>query len=338
MIFLTGANGLIGSFIARKLLADGQAIRALRRPDSDLSLLGEDQNRIEWVEGDVLDILSLERAVEGCTEVVHTAAIVSFSPKERRQLYQVNVEGTANVVNVSLAAGVRKLVHISSVAALGRPEKNSRNAEQPVEIDEEQKWEESPQNSHYAKSKYQAELEVWRGIAEGLPAVIVNPSVVLGEGDWSRSSTALFKYVFDEKPFYTEGTLNYVDVRDVAEAVSRLLVSDIVNERFILNGGKTTYRQFFALAAEQLGKKAPRFRVTPLMAAIAWRVEAIRGFLTGKKPLVTRETARSSLHHFYYHNEKIQGQTGLKFHSLEETTARIAAAFLRRSEQIPAGR
>lgn len=338
MIFLTGANGLIGSFIARQLLAEGHTLRALRRADSDLSLLGDAKDRMEWVEGDILDILSLERAMEGCTEVVHTAAIVSFSPKERRQLYQVNVEGTANVVNVSLAKGIRKLLHISSVAALGRPEKNSRNAAQPVGIDEEQKWEDSPYNSHYAKSKYQAELEVWRGIAEGLPAVIVNPSVVLGEGDWFRSSTALFKYVFDEKPFYTEGTLNYVDVRDVAEAVSRLLASGIVNERFILNGGKTTYRAFFELAAQKLGKKAPRFRVTPLLAAIAWRVEAIKGFLTGKSPLVTRETARSSQHHYYYHNEKIQEQTGLAFRSLEETTSRIAAAILSRPEQAPVGR
>jgi nucleoside-diphosphate-sugar epimerase len=334
MIFLTGANGLIGSFVVRRCLEAGKRIRALRRPDSDLSLLSDVEDRVEWVEGDVLDLPSLERALDGVTHVVHAAALVSFVPRDRARMRQVNVEGTANVVNACLSAGVRRFVHVSSVAALGRPNaRRGTGPDVPVVITENQKWEESPMNSAYARSKYEAELEVWRGIAEGLAAVIVNPSVVLGEGDWARSSTALFKYVFDEKPFYSEGTLNYVDARDVAEVIFQLLHSEVSGERFILNAGHTSYRTFFEQAAAALGKRAPGYAINPLIAEVAWRVEAVRSWLTGRSPLVTRETARSAQHHFFYPNDKIRQVLGYEFRGLDETVGRIGKAFLERENR-----
>ncbi|MDR6195787.1 NAD-dependent epimerase/dehydratase family protein [Siphonobacter sp. SORGH_AS_0500] len=325
MVFLTGANGLIGSAVARKFILEGVPVRALRRASSDLRLVKDLEDLIEWIEGDVLDVAILESAIRGCTYVVHTAAVVSFSPKEREKLYKINVEGTANVVNICLSEGVQKLAYISSVAALGRPSQQSKNPEVPTVVDENQKWEESPLNSHYAISKYQAELEVWRGVSEGLNSVIVNPSVVIGEGDWDKSSTALFKYVHDEKPFYTDGTFNYVDVQDVAEAIYQLLYSTIKNERFILNAGRTTYRQFFELIAKEMGKKAPSYRVTPLIAEVAWRWEAFKSIFTKKPPLVTKETAQSSQTHFTYPGTKLVSALPFKYRTLEESTQRIVA-------------
>lgn len=328
MILITGANGLIGSFVARRCLEAGETVRAIRRPDSDLSLLADVQNQIEWVEGDILDVSSLDAALVGVGRVVHAAAIVSFVPRDRARMHKVNIEGTANVVNACLRAGIQKLVYVSSVAALGRPApRPGTHTEEPVVITENQKWEESPVNSEYARSKYGAELEVWRGVAEGLSAVIVNPSVVLGEGDWHRSSTALFKYVFDEKPFYTAGTLNYVDVLDVAELIFRLLRADFSGERYILNAGRVSYQTFFEKAAAVLGKHPPRYLIHPVLAEVAWRVEAVRSWLTGKSPFVTKETARSAQHHFFYPNTRITEALGYEFNDLDTVLERIGKAF-----------
>jgi dihydroflavonol-4-reductase len=215
------------------------------------------------------------------------------------------------------------------VAALGRPDARKLGAPPDTLLTEEQRWEESPTNSHYAKTKYLAELEVWRGIAEGLDAVIVNPSLVLGEGDWHRSSSRIFHYVYREKPFYTDGLVNYVDVQDVAEAIHRLLLSDITAERFILNAGSTSYQQLFALIAAAFGKKAPWIRVKPALTAVIWRLEAVRSWLTGNSPLITKDTARSASHRFRYDNRKIEQATCLTFRAPEETIRRVCESFER---------
>lgn len=327
MILLTGANGLIGSAIARRYVQAGVPVRALRRANADLSLLQDLESQIDWVEGDVLNSSSLSDALVGITAVIHTAAVVSFAPKDRATMYKVNVEGTANVVNVCLDAGIQKLGFVSSVAALGRPAAHEVTSSQPIYIDETQKWEDSPLNSEYAKTKYLAELEVWRGVAEGLNAVIVCPSVVLGEGDWNRSSSQLFKYVWQERSFYSKGSLNYVDVRDVAEAVFQLMNSAIADERFVLSAGTTTYQELFNKIASSFNKKAPPYAISPLLAAIAWRFEAVRSWLTGKAPLVTKETARTSFNHFVYRSNKLTDTTNFNFTNLDDTIKRVSTFF-----------
>lgn len=324
MILLTGATGLVGSFVAKRLVGEGHRVRVLVRPQAERSLLTEISEHLDWAEGDVLDVLSLETALDGVTHVVHAAAVVSFVPRDRAAMYRVNVEGTANVVNACLRSGVRKLLHVSSVAALGRPARP--NPTGPTVITEASKWEESPLNSHYARSKYRAELEVWRAASEGLPVVVVNPSVILGEGDWGRSSTQLFRYAFDEHRFYPEGTLNYVDVLDVTEAIVRLLFSDLADERFILNAGAVPYREFLEKTAQAFGKQPPTVRVPRAATALLWRLEALRSLLTGSAPLLTRETAQSASHHFFFPNEKIRAATGLEFRSLDKTIERVVGA------------
>lgn len=327
-ILITGATGLVGSTVARQFLAENHTVFALFRPGSDRSLLADIENKIQWIEGDVLDISSLEKAIEDVEYVVHTAAVVSFVPRDRKMMYKVNMEGTANVVNVCLKYEIKKLCHVSSIAALGRPDSRKIIGGQDLVIDEEQRWEESPENSEYAKSKHLAELEVWRGMAEGLNAVIVNPTLILGEGDWSKSSTQIFRYVYQEKPFYTEGIANYVDVQDVARAVVALLFSDISGERFLLNAGSISYQSLFNNIADAMGKKRPSFKVGPGLAAIIWRIEAVRTWLIGTKPLITKETAQSSARRFRYDNGKIKKTIGFEFQPIEKTIARVSESLV----------
>jgi dihydroflavonol-4-reductase len=327
-VFITGATGFVGSHVARRLLADGYRVEALVRQPGQFGLLTDIADQITWHLGDVTNIPALEAAIRPNQDVIHAAAVVSFSPKDRRAMEKVNVEGTANVVNVCLMAGVRKLGFVSSVAALGRPNPLQKNPEpgQPTVIDESQKWEESPENSYYAQTKYRAELEVWRGVAEGVNAVIINPSVVIGVGDWNRTSTQLVKYVLDEKQFYPNGLINYVDVLDVADALAQLMQSDISAERFILNGGTMPYRDFFGQLAVALGKRPPSVLVPDWLTQVLWPVEAVRSALTGSTPLITRETARSARSLYRMNGEKITETIDFQYHNLAETVERVADA------------
>jgi nucleoside-diphosphate-sugar epimerase len=335
-VFITGATGFIGSHIARRYLAEGYAVSALKRPESSYGMLADVADRITWQEGDVLDIPSLELAILPGIDVIHTAAIVSFVPKDRRQMERINVEGTANIVNVCLKAGVRKLGYLSSVAALGRPVAKGEKptTATPTVIDESQKWEDSPNNSTYAQTKYRAELEVWRGIAEGLNAVMVNPSIVLGAGDWSRSSLQLLKYAYDEKPFYPAGLMNYVDVLDVTDALFRIMESNVTAQRYILNGGTIPYQSLLKQVAGVLGKRPPSIEVPPLLTQVLWPLEAIRAWLTGKAPLITRETARSASALYQFNGHKIEQLAGFQYRPLKETLQRVADAFDRSSTVV----
>lgn len=314
MIFITGCNGLVGSFVARKLIKEGYQVRALKRHNSDLTLVQDIAGQIEWVEGDILDLASLAKAIPGNTTVIHSAAIVSFNPADRAHMHKINVEGTANVVNVCLANGVNKLCHVSSVAALGR-KKNDHL------ISEDAKWEYSAYNSYYAQTKYLAELEVWRGMAEGLSGFIINPSIILGPGNWDQGSTKLFKYVWDGHAFYTGGSVNYVDVRDVAQIIFQLIRSEITLERFILNGGSIKIKALFEQIAARFGKKPPYVEVNSLLASVAWRLEHMRSLITGKEPLITRETAQAAQKDYIYMNEKVKQTLHYSFHPIDDTIA-----------------
>lgn len=295
-------------------------------------MLADIADQITWHEGDVLDIPSLEAALPAgrsgvLIDVIHAAAIVAFVPKDQRRMEAVNVEGTANVVNVCLRAGVRKLGYVSSVAALGRPAAKGGKTNEPIQINEEQKWEESPNNSLYAKTKYWAELEVWRGVAEGLNAVMVNPSIVLGVGDWSRSSLQLIKFVQDERPFYPAGLVNYVDVLDVTDALVELMKSEVKAQRFILNSGTIPYRFLLEQIAKVLEKRPPSILIPPVLTRLLWPVEAVRAWVMGTNPLITKETARSASSLYQYDGNRIEKVLDFQYRALSETLERVAAAF-----------
>lgn len=310
MVVVTGGSGLVGKELIAQLLQRGEQVTALFNntplPDFHSPLLNQ-------VACNVLDIAGLEAAMEGAEQVYHCAAIVTFNPARKEELFKINVEGTANVVNAAINSGVRKLVHVSSVAALGRIREDGL-------INETMNWTEESSNSLYGKSKYQAEMEVWRGIGEGLEAVMVNPVIILGNGDWNSGSTHIFRSVYDEFPWYSDGVTGFVDVRDVAAAMIQLMNSSISSERFILSEGNYTYREVFEKIARAFGKKPPHKRITPLLAALVWRLEALKSRFTGKDPLVTRETARTALAKAHFDNSKLpRFLPGFTYHSLDET-------------------
>lgn len=285
-ILVTGGTGFIGSYIIKNLVEKGSSVRAIRRSNKlPFYIPNEILSKVEWVEGDVLDVVSLNDAMQGTEAVIHSAAIVSFSKKERQQMYHVNVEGTANVVNAAVDNNIRRFVHISSVAALGRTTKTET-------VTEQKKWEENKNNTHYAISKHHAELHVWRGFAEGLEGVVINPSTVLGYGDWHQSSCTIFQNAFREFQWYTKGVNGFVGVEDVAEAVVQLLVSDITQKRFIVNAENWSFQQLFNAIADGFHKKHPQKEATKGMGEFAWRFEKLKEAFTGKKALLTRETAK----------------------------------------------
>lgn len=314
MIFLTGASGLVGSFIARRLLDNGIAIKALRRGCTDLALLKDVANKIEWIEGDILDISLLREAVKGVDWVIHSAAIISYGTAQRNLMYKVNAEGTANLVNACLMNSVPNFCMISSVAAVGKEQGSDI-------VHEDISFSPSSKTTHYGMSKYLAEMEVFRGFEEGLRGFLVNPSVVLGPGDWNRGSTRLFKYIYDQNLFYSVGKVNHIDVRDVSDIVYQLMnrVEDISGKRFILNCGQVSYRQLFNHIAECFSVRKPLFKAGNFLSEIAWRVESAKSLVTGKEPVVTRESARLAKSRFYYDNTKISTLLDYRFIPLHET-------------------
>lgn len=312
MILVTGGSGLLGAELIRQLLQSGKRVRALVN-QKPLSL--PNHPMLEQARGSILDVMALEEAMQGVEDVYHCAALVSFDPGDDARLYKINVEGTANLVNAALDAGVRRFAFVSSVAALGRHKDG-------VPVDESMNWSKETHNSRYGQSKYLAEMEVWRGMAEGLNAVVVNPSVIIGPGDWNSSSTAIFKSVYNGFPWYSEGVNGFVDVRDVAKAMILLTEKDIFGERFILNGHHATYKSVFELMAKAFGKNPPHRKVTPFLAGLVWRWEKIKSKLTGTRPLVTKETAETALAKVEYRNDKLlKALPGFIYTGLEESIA-----------------
>lgn len=309
-VLVTGGAGLLGRELISQLLQQGKQVTAIY---NHTPITGFNEKNIRLVQCNILDVIGLEEVMQGIDELYHCAGKVSFAPKETAELFKVNVEGTANVVNAALNAGVKKMVHVSSVAALGRIREDEP-------ITEVMQWTEETSNSRYGQSKYLGELEVWRGIAEGLDAVIVNPALVMGPGNWDESSTEIFKNIYKESPWFTDGSTGFVDVRDVATAMIALMESGISAERFILSAENRSFREVFHKIADNFKKKRPSKKVTPLLAAIVWRWEAIKSKLTGIRPLITKETAATALAKVRFDNSKLlQFLPSFKYRSLEDT-------------------
>ena len=322
MILVTGGTGLLGSKLLHKLIDNGEKVRALCRKSSRFDLVKSIKDKIEWIEADVLDTPSLETAMEGISKIYHCAAMVSFNPSKREAMYQINIDGTANIVNVALNSNIEKLVHVSSIAALGR-------VKDGAEIDEKTMWEDSNDNSHYSITKYQSEKEVWRGIAEGLNAVIVNPSIILGEGNWKTDSSSFFSNVYKGMPFFPIGCNGFVDSEDVVEAMVYLMNSKINNERFILSTDNIYYKDLFFLISDQFNKKRPSMPMTKLIGAIIWRLVAVFSFIMGKTPVITKETVNTISKKYFYDNTKII-EAGFKFRPISETVTRCCKAYLQK--------
>jgi nucleoside-diphosphate-sugar epimerase len=323
MILVTGASGFLGQHLVRYLSAQGVKARAMynaHEPSPELKGLAG----VEWVRCDLLDVFAVEEAMQDITHVYHLAGIVSFQPQQHEAMLHFNPESTANIVNQCLEQGITKLVHVSSVAALGR------TGDTKKEITEEEEFTDSKNNSVYGLSKYLAETEVWRGIGEGLNAVIVNPGIILGETTMHDLSSQLMKLAWKEFPFYTSGITAWVDADDVVKIMARLMASDIDAQRFILSCGNFQYRELFSLMAQALNKRPPRYPASSLMTSIAWRLAHLQSLLTGKRSLITKEMANNGSVRSNYSNSKLLAAfPDLSYTPIRQTVDHMARSFIR---------
>ena len=330
MNLVTGASGLLGSHVIIELLKRNAPVRAIVRTaqqQSELQSLIENYgianskpDLIEWVTGDVLDIHSLLSCMSGCSHVYHCAAVVSYHSKDRQRMYAVNVEGTSNVVNVALELGDVRLCFVSSIAAIGKAKNNDR-------VDEETDWVDSSFNTHYAITKNLAEMEVWRAIQEGMPAVIVNPGLIIGPGDFDRSSGTLFRKLDEGLGFYPAGGTGFIAAQDVAYIMVSLMEKKISGERFILVAENLSMKEIFQSIAKHLGKPIPQKEATPFILALARFAEFFREMFTGKKAMVTKETVKNSSVRFYYDNNKLKEALPFEFTPIENAIAQTAAYY-----------
>lgn len=354
-VTITGASGTIGLYLVAAFAKAGHLVTACyasHKPNADnlselKSILPESewaittnkdcqpdsdhQSTINWLKLDLESPASVAAAIEGSDVVVHAAAIVSFHGADRMRMYDINVNGTRLLVDTLLSTNpTARLIHISSVAALGKPLLEGPYAGQ---VTSDAQWDDNSPHSYYGKTKFLAELEVWRGVQEGLTAVILNPAIVLAFGRLGQSSTTLFKYVLDGKPFYTEGLINWVDAKDLALATlnaSKSTSSDVLNKRHVLSAGNMTYKQFFSLVATSLGKKAPTFALKPWMAELAWRLDAIRAFLFRTKPFVTKEFARTAFRKTLFEGISTQSVLEFTYLPIEQSLTRIGSIFVQK--------
>ena len=329
--FVTGATGLIGAHLLYELLQKGYGVKALKRSHSNLlqvrktfALYSDDADalfgQIEWTDGELLDFQSMSEAIEGCTEVYHAAAVVSFSRADRAEMMRINVGGTANMVNLCLEKKI-PLCHVSSIGALGRSESGGL-------ITEKDLWQTAKGRSAYSYSKYKSEMEVWRGIAEGLQAVIVNPAVILGAGDWTKSSSAFFPQIYRGMRFHTPGVTAFVDVRDVSRCMALLMEQKRFGERYILTAGDLSYRELFNRIADNFQRKRPNIAARTWMVRTAVYFSWLAATLTGKKPSLTKETAYSAFQQIRFSGEKIKRTLGYEFISLEKSIEDCCRFFL----------
>ncbi|MFD2543259.1 NAD-dependent epimerase/dehydratase family protein [Lacinutrix gracilariae] len=333
MILVTGGTGLVGSHLLYELVKNHQKVRAIYRNKAKIeavkkvfSYFTEEVNilfnKIEWIEADILNIPQLTEAFTGITKVYHCAAFISFDVKDYYALRKTNIEGTANIVNLSIANNIEKLCYVSSIATLGNKEDGSL-------IDEDSFWNPEAVNSVYSITKNGAEMEVWRGTQEGLDAVIVNPGIILGAGFWHSGSGLLFKKVNNKLSYYTTGTTGYVDVKDVVQCMVQLMTSSIVNQRFIVVAKNLSFKQCTEIIAKHLHVKPPKKQATPLILAIAWRADWLKSFFTGKPRMLTKQNASSALSITNYNNQKIKEALDFNFTPIEKSIENISKSFLK---------
>lgn len=316
MNLVTGATGMLGTHVMLELLIRGQKTKALIRKGANTSIVKKvfefyypEKNyfdQIVWAEGDILDIISLQDAMKDCEVVYHTAAIVSYHKADRKAMYTTNIEGTANVVNVALETGIKKLCHVSSIAALGK-------ALQGVSLTEETEWKNSNENPHYGITKHLAEMEVWRGIQEGLPSVIVNPGLIIGPGDFSRSSGGIFTKLNEGLNYYPLGGTGVVSAKDCAIMMADLVQKDISGERYLLVSENTDMKAVFEKVAESLGKPKPQKPATTFIMQVVRIAEWLKEKFTGRKAIVTRESVKRTTQQVFYNNEKVRSAINRDF-------------------------
>ncbi len=322
-ILVTGGTGFLGSYILRMLVADGyKNVKAIKRKSSRMNLVASIEHKVEWIEADLFDYEILVEALQDVEIVIHSAAIISFVKRDFKNMMRVNVDGTTHIVNASLEAGVEKLLHISSIAALGRT-KNE------LVIDENTVFQHSPLDTGYGLSKHLAEHEIWRGESEGLDVGIINPAMIMGAGNWGNGSAKLIDTVYNDLTYYPLGSTGFVDVRDVARMSLAMLQNEqAMGQRMICCGENMKIRDMINMICQALNKKPPTMPLSPWLRAIAWRLEWLRSRLTGQMQLITKETLRTSAQSFGFNNARSIETLDFQYKSLQETIAETCIVYL----------
>jgi len=331
MILVTGGTGLVGSHLLYQLTARGRQVRAIYRSTTSLdavkkvfSYFTDDVeelfSKIEWVKADITDVPSLEKVFSNVEVVYHVAALVSFNPKEYRKMRQVNIEGTANVVNYAIACKVQKLCFVSSIAAIG----DSINNEV---VTEENDWTIESGNNGYAITKHGAEMEVWRASQEGVDVIIVNPGVILGAGFWKLNTGQLFSKVANGFKYFTEGITGFVGVTDVVKSMINLIESDVKNQGFIVVSENISFKELFTEIAKNLHKKPPTIKISKITTSLLSKLDATSSFITGKKRMITKDSAKSLHRKTYYSSEKIKHSIGFEFTPINAVIKEVCASY-----------
>ncbi len=341
MIFVTGGTGMLGARLLLDLTGRGEKVRALKRNSSDTAFVRKFFSwyttdfesllaRIEWIDGDLLDPDSIRPALAGVDKIFHCAAMVSFDRHDHEKMLINNIEGTIHLTELALEAGVARFCHVSSIAALG-------SAAPGIAVNESHAWQNDRTRSAYSESKFQSEMEVWRAIYQGLNAVIVNPSIILGPGKWNSGSPQLFSSVQKGMKFFTQGGTGFVDVADVSAAIIGLMFhpewETLKNSRYLLNAENLAFADLFGRIADRLDKPRPSIATGKFLLGAAWRLAALVSRFTGKKPAITRETARSAAKLSFFDGSKITEAIGFRYTPIDETLDSIAAIF--RKEHLP---
>ena len=332
MILVTGGTGLIGSHLLYELVLTNDRIRAIRRSSSDignvLKIFGYYSERpdalfkkIEWVDADLADYFSLSGAFSEIDKVYHCAGIVSFNRRIKKELFETNVTGTSNIVNICLEKNVKKICFVSSIASFGEYDGVSP-------IDEKTRWKPEKKSSLYSLSKFKAEMEVWRGIAEGLGGVIVNPSVVIGPGFWDNGVGITLKLVSKGLRFYTLGSTGYVDVRDVAGIMIKLMESDISDDQFLVSSENLTFKEMLSMISTSLQRKSPDIFAGRFLTGLGWRLNALTSFITGKEPIITRDNMRISHKYCLYSGQKIKDVLDYEYIPMKDSVQFITEKYL----------
>lgn len=332
MILVTGGTGLVGSHLLYQLIVDNDNIIAIYRTKEKLALVkkvfsyytenyDELFSKITWIKADITDVPSLQTVFKKpISKVYHCAALVSFDPKDYHKMRQTNIEGTANLINLSIDHKIQRFCFVSSIAAIGDSIDNNP-------INEENEWIDNGDKHGYAITKYGAEIEVWRGSQEGLDVIIVNPGVILGSGFFNEGSGKIFSQVYNGFKFYTEGVTGFVSVKDVVKIMIQLTESTICNERFILVSENKSFKDILFRIADNFNVKKPSVKATPFMTSIFWRIDWFLTIITGKVPLMTKNSAKSSHNKEAYDASKITKTLDFKFQKIDTTIQEVCSKF-----------
>ena len=319
-IFLTGGTGFLGSYILRFLIRDGHEIYATQRTHSKMDHIADIKDQINWTICDIEDVDQYDELIDNETIIIHAAAKISFDKKHQGKMHRVNVDATRLLVNVALEKRAKRFIHISSIAALGRYHDNRA-------IDENIEWEDSPHHTTYGISKQMGEREVWRGRAEGLDVVILNPSLILGAGYWNSSSSNILRQLDRGLSFYPEGMTGMVDVRDVAKLASLAITKEVTGQRYIISAENRTYKDYFAFTCKELDRKIPHRPLTKIWRSLAWRSSGIYAAISRKSQLVTSQNMAASASSTKYDNQKSINDFGYSYTMIEKTWLDAAQSY-----------